>query len=35
MISVAFFHVLELIIEKNAPGGGVLARFCRPRGWGL
>ena len=25
----------DVIIEKNAPGGGVLARFYRPGGWGL
>ena len=45
MISVSFFHVLDGIIEKNAPGVGVLARFYRPggggfelfftRGWGI
>ena len=36
MISVSFFHVfIAGIIEENAPGGGVLARFYRPGGWGF
>ena len=31
MISVSFFHIfIAGIIEENAPGGGVLARFYRP-----
>ena len=35
MISVSFFMFLLSIIEENAPGGGVLARFYRPGGFEL
>ena len=45
MISVSFFHVFTVNNKKNAPGGGVFARFYRPgggsfevlfaRGWGI
>ena len=45
MISVSFFVFLLWIIEENAPGGGVLARFIGPgvggldllfaQGWGI
>ena len=35
MISVWFFHVFILNNWEKFPGGGVLARFYRPQGWGF
>ena len=35
MISVSFFHVFMVNNWRNAPGGGVLARFYRSGRWGF
>ena len=35
MISVSFCHVFYSESLRKCPGGGVLARFYRPGGWGF
>ena len=35
MISVSVFHVFIVSYFGIMPGGGVLARFYRPGGWGI
>ena len=35
MTSLIFSCFYSELFEESAPGGGVLARFYRPGGWGL